>query len=289
MTFNKMSHLKQRLMVGGLAAALIIVAVYLSPYPYFRPLFALAVATIVSAAVWEFYDLARQIGFEPLGSLGIVCSVAYIIAIFLGMGSFLGEFLPQAVLASTLFLVFAYYLVQGTRPFANIAATLFAIVYITIPLGCLESIIYFFNPESGQDGRWWFIYVLAVTKMTDTGAFFCGRKFGRIKITPHISPRKTLEGAIGGFLSAVLTSFFLYSLVNLIDEVPPMSLSLWQSIWLGSAIGLLAQFGDLCESLLKREGGVKDSSQLPGLGGVLDVVDSLIFTAPFVYLFLKVQ
>lgn len=289
MIFSKMSNLKQRVMVGGIATALIILAVYLSPYPYFRPFFVLAVATIIGAAVWEFYQIARQIGVAPLDHLGIVCSVAYVIAIFLGVGTPYAETLPQIVLALTLLSVFAYFFIRGQHPLVNIAVTLLGIIYLTVPLSCLESINYFFPPESHQDGRWWLIYVVAVTKMTDTGAFFCGRNLGRTKITPFISPRKTLEGAIGGFLSAILASCLIFTIVNTFFNPAPMSLTLWQSLWLGSIIGVLAQFGDLAESLLKRDGGVKDSNHLPGLGGVLDIVDSLVFTAPLVYLFLKIM
>ena len=98
--------------------------------------------------------------------------------------------------------------------------------------------------------------------------------------------KKTWEGALGGLCFAVLTSLLTTLLLVTID--PDMfKLTLWQSIWVGGALGIIGQCGDLAESLLKRDGGIKDSNRLPGLGGILDTVDSLVFTAPFMYIFLK--
>ena len=106
-------------------------------------------------------------------------------------------------------------------------------------------------------------------------------------MAPYISPKKTWEGAIGGFFASLITSLFIYFLVNYLYEVPPINLSLFHSIWLAGVLSVIAQFGDLSESLLKRDVGVKDSNSIPGLGGMLDVVDSLVFTAPLMYIYLK--
>src|SRR5262249_52359659 len=94
------------------------------------------------------------------------------------------------------------------------------------------------------------------------------------------SPKKTWEGAISGFVAALGTSVLLRQLL-------PLDLALWQALFLGCCISILAQFGDLAESLLKRDMNLKDSNQVPGIGGVLDILDSLVFTSPFIYLFLK--
>jgi phosphatidate cytidylyltransferase len=122
--------------------------------------------------------------------------------------------------------------------------------------------------------------------MTDTGAYFTGKKFGKSKLAPHISPKKTIEGALGGMVFSLLTSlcfFFISDLFSL-----SMQISFMESFVLGILVGVIGQIGDLIESLLKRDGGIKDSNQLPGLGGILDVVDSLIFTTPLIYFFLRI-
>ena len=123
--------------------------------------------------------------------------------------------------------------------------------------------------------------------MTDTGGFFIGKKFGKEKLAPYISPKKTWEGALGGFVAAIFSSIAVVFFASIFDP-EAFGLTLWQSIWLGAGIGICAQIGDLSESLLKRDGGIKDSNQVPGLGGMLDIVDSLVFSAPLVYIFLKV-
>jgi phosphatidate cytidylyltransferase len=148
-------------------------------------------------------------------------------------------------------------------------------------------IAYFFSENSVNDGRWWLLYLLVVTKMTDTGGFFVGKKFGKEKLAPYISPKKTIEGALGGFLAGILSSVAIMFLASIFDP-GAFGLTFAQSIWLGAGISLCAQIGDLSESLLKRDGGIKDSNQMPGLGGMLDIMDSLVFSTPLVYIFLKV-
>ena len=132
--------------------------------------------------------------------------------------------------------------------------------------------------EDGADfGRNWLLLSLSVTFATDTGAFFTGQAIGRHPMSPSISPNKTWEGAIGGFTLAVGIALVLGILLQL-------SVPLWQAALMGAAIGVLAQFGDLAESRLKRAAGVKDTGNiLPGHGGILDRLDSIVFTLPMVY------
>lgn len=288
MTLKKMSNLNQRLAVGGIGTVLIVLIVILSHYPYFRPFFVLTISGIIAAALKEFYQIAKNKQFEPLELGGIVGSIAFVIATYLATQDPQLKVLPELILAFTLLGTFLHYFFKGTNPFVNIALTLFGISYLALPLSCCIGINYFFSPDNIQDGRWWLFYLFAVTKLTDTGAFFCGKNFGTKKLAPYISPKKTWEGAIGGLISALLASLLIFFVVKNFEH-PPISLSLAQALLMGLLIGILAQLGDLAESLLKRDMGVKDSNQLPGLGGVLDIVDSLIFTAPLVYFFLKMQ
>ena len=148
---------------------------------------------------------------------------------------------------------------------------LLGILYISLFLSYL---ILLYN---GQDGKAWIFFVLLVLWCNDSGAYACGRTLGRHKLSPLVSPNKTVEGAIGGvvisLIAAVIAKMFLLK-----------HLSLTQAAALGLVIALAGQAGDLCESALKRHFGLKDSgSVLPGHGGMLDRIDSLLLAAPFVY------
>ena len=131
--------------------------------------------------------------------------------------------------------------------------------------------------SSADSGRDWLLYAVLVTFATDTGSFLTGMAIGRHPMAPSISPNKTWEGAIGGFAWAVGIALVLGALLQL-------SVPLWQQALMGVAVGILAQLGDLTESRLKRATGAKDAgSSLPGHGGVLDRLDSIVFTIPAMY------
>ena len=125
----------------------------------------------------------------------------------------------------------------------------------------------------------WLFTLIAMTFGSDTGAYFTGRAFGKHKMAPILSPKKSIEGAVGGFVSALIAGFIAKYLAF-------PHLSIGQVILLVAVANFLAQMGDLSESLIKRSYGVKDSGNvIPGHGGVLDRVDALIFSAPWIYLF----
>jgi phosphatidate cytidylyltransferase len=124
-------------------------------------------------------------------------------------------------------------------------------------------------------------FLIVVTKMGDVGAYFIGSSIGRHNLIPRISPHKTVEGTIGGLLSSVGAAAACKAFLP--------HLAYWHLVTLGALLGILAQVGDLAESLLKRDCSVKDSgSSLSGFGGMLDLIDSLLFTAPILYFYLEV-
>ena len=126
-------------------------------------------------------------------------------------------------------------------------------------------------------GRNWLLFALLVTFATDTGAFFVGRSMGRHRMLPGISPNKTWEGALGGFILAIIAALALGSLLDL-------GLERWQHAAIGATVGVVSQVGDLFESKLKRISQVKDAgSIIPGHGGILDRLDSLLVSIPTVY------
>lgn len=129
----------------------------------------------------------------------------------------------------------------------------------------------------GELGRNWLLFALLVTFSTDTGAFLVGRTLGRHQMAPQVSPGKTWEGAAGGFILAIITSMVLGQILDL-------GLPRWQQGLIGATVGVVSQLGDLAESKLKRISRVKDTgSIIPGHGGILDRLDSLVFAIPTVY------
>jgi phosphatidate cytidylyltransferase len=289
MIFNKMSHLNQRIIVSGLAICIVLLSVYLSSFAYFRPLFLLTVSAIIGGAVWEYYQMSKSKGCRPLDIFGIVSTVAYVVAVFLSTQNSEVRMLPEATLAIVFALSFAYYFAKGSSPILNLAVTFFGILYLAVPLACFVNINYFFLPDATQDGRWWLVFLLLVVKMTDIGAFFVGKTFGRTLLAPSISPKKTWEGAVGGLITGLFSGLIFYLVTSYAFASSPLDITFRSAFWLSLCMSLIAQFGDLAESVLKRDAAIKDSNQLPGLGGILDIVDSLVFTTPFVYIFLKIK
>lgn len=289
MLLEQMSKFKQRLTVGGFGTVLVLFAIAYATNPLFRPIFIIMTAVAISYALWEYYHIAHGKGLNPLSGVGIAASALYVLATYFGTEYPALKMLPGIVLFLTLCVVLGYFFRRGNDPFTNTAVTFFGLIYLTVPLSFIISIAYFFPADAAQDGRVWLLYLLFVTKLTDVGAYIFGKLFGKTKFVPYISPKKTWEGAIGGLAVAVATSIAFQQVATGYSYFPPMQMTFIQSIIIGIIISILAQFGDLAESLLKRDAGVKDSSHLPGLGGMLDVVDSLIFTSPFVYFLMRIQ
>lgn len=282
---NKLNHLQQRLLAGSLGAVLILFVITYSQVPAFKPIAIAFMIALIAVAMWEFHQISYAIEQEPAVRLSIWAGVAYALSVAISTQYASMSLLPEITLLASVISFFVYYFRKGESPFLNLATTLFSFFYLAVPLSCMLSITYFFTLNGTQDGRWWITYLILVTKITDTAAFFVGRRYGKQKLAPYISPKKTWEGAMGGLVMAVVVSFLFTSTTKIFGA--NFHMTIWQSLWLGAGVGLLAEFGDLAESLLKRDGGIKDSNRLPGLGGILDMVDSLVFTAPFVYIFLK--
>jgi phosphatidate cytidylyltransferase len=187
-----------------------------------------------------------------------------------------------AVFSSAMILMFALSLLTFSRGHnvtgvvAAAGAVLLAMVYLGFMLGFLLAI-------RRDHSAWWIVGIIFTIKAADTGAYFTGRAIGRHKLIPWLSPGKTWEGTIGGVVAAMAAGYGLAAasgwLPNAEDHVGKL-----HGLWLGGVFAIVGQFGDLAMSLCKRRAGVKDSSALlPGLGGALDVLDSLLMVAPVAY------
>jgi len=232
-------------------------------------------------ATLEYINIAKKKNIAISSSLllgGVICQV---------LAFFIYSQYPQLkILPIIVFVLFFMFLFISNfryveKSFLRISASSFGFIYIAIPFGMLLPILYMQIIEV-QDGRIWILYLIFVTKLTDIGAYFGGRLFGKKKLAPSISPKKTVFGSISGILFALIGSltFLIFSKHNVFD------LNLIEAIIMGIVLGVFAQFGDLCESLLKRDAKIKNSSKLPGLGGILDMVDSLMFNIPILYILL---
>ncbi len=166
---------------------------------------------------------------------------------------------------------------------AAAGAAAFAFIYLGLMLGFLVAL-------RREQSSWSILGVLVIVKSCDVGAYFTGKAFGRHKLIPWLSPGKTWEGLFGGAALSAVVSVGVWFLAGQLH--PPASgrpigfavLGLWGAAAFGSGIGLLGQAGDLMESVLKRDAGLKDSgASLPGFGGVLDVIDSVLLAAPLAY------
>lgn len=290
---RKNSDLRVRTFINGFSALLIALFIFIGHFAPLRSIFTAAVAVIGAVTVWEFDQLVKKKGIAPAVFLSICAVVLYIFAIFFETQNAL-LFLPSApeiVLWAAFLGCFIHFVLAGKSPITHIATTFLGIVYIAVPLGLIVRVMYFFTLGGKEDlhfeGSWWIIYLIAVTKSVDVGGYFVGNYFGKRKLALKLSPNKTLEGAWGGLVAALFMSvvicFFGKNYGHIFEKF-----SYWQALGLGMCMGVLGLLGDLAESFLKRDAHTKDSNSIPGVGGILDMIDSLLFTAPAVYIFLRI-
>lgn len=231
--------------------------------------FLLLVAGAGAMALWEFYHMMRAGGFRPLALLGAV-AFALMLAGPVDQSRRLQDFAVVVLVLGGLFWELASPELEGKLQ--GWALTIAGALYIGWPLAHAVEL------RARPDGLWWIVIVLLVTWAIDTGAYFAGRFFGRHLFSPRHSPKKTWEGVVGGWALGFLVTVLLARWL--------LHLPLAYGIALGLLLGPAAVYGDLAESMLKRRVGVKDSGALiPGHGGLLDRVDSLLFTVVVTYYF----
>jgi phosphatidate cytidylyltransferase len=234
------------------------------------PLLALAEAVVVLASI-EYARLAAALDLAVARAVAFAAAMAACAAVVLP-GTPIGAVLMAALIAVGALTVASGR--PGPHPLGDAAASLLPALYLGLPLGALVGI----HELAGREA----LLLLVVTVMiSDTGQYYTGRSLGRRPLAPTISPGKTIEGAIGGFIAGALCLLLLGAWW--LPTVPP-----WLRALLGLVLVACGILGDLFESRLKRAAGLKDSSTLiPGHGGVLDRIDALLFAAPVFYIFLR--
>jgi len=271
--------LKKRLVTALWGIPLIIVVVWFNtPITWFT----LLAAVCGGLGVFEFYRLAGVLKTIPLAILGVIITILFIIYPHIRYSFNLPPaslVLTGAVILSLIMLVF---LPKEEGLFIHWATMAAGILYI----GWMLSFLILLRLEPGtaafpEAGRNFVFLALFATFGSDTAAYFIGKAIGRHKLSPQISPGKTWEGTAAGIIGGVIIC-----LLFTIDTPLQLPLNYWQAVLLGVLVSVFGQIGDLVESLVKRNYGVKDSGSLmPGHGGMLDRMDSILFAGVVVYIY----
>lgn len=236
--------------------------------------------TITFVAMWEFYRMMEPKGVRPHKVIGIVCGLALSWYVFFKNGMYSNLFLTVALVT-----LMCLELTRKENKMAvyHIASTILGVIYVAFLLShviLLRELPLSANLDYRYGSSFVFLAFI-VTWAGDTGAYIVGSLFGKRLLIPRISARKTREGSIGGLMFSIAGALIA-------RETIAEYLQLWHALLLGLAAGVVGQLGDLFESLIKRDVQVKDTSDtIPGHGGVLDRFDSLLFTAPLVYYFIR--
>ena len=263
-------HLK-RWLTSIIALPILIYAIGFAP----RWIFYLILFLISSAGLTEFYRIAAPDLPRIVRWSGHAFSLAFFLLIYTGkIYLFPVAIMLLAFVPMTLLVFFPHS--RTPHSAGDIGRGLLGPIYVCLPLAMLMIM------DRYPQGYWWIFFLLAVIFASDTGAFYCGRLFGKHKLHETLSPGKTWEGAVGGVLSSIIVALCFLHLRHL-HEIIFCILSLVV------ALSIVEQIGDLAESMLKRQAALKDSGRLlPGQGGALDMIDDLLFAAPLSYLFFSI-
>jgi phosphatidate cytidylyltransferase len=291
--------LRWRLVLGALFIALLVGLCWLDYHAAWPGVFLLPLAAALSlAGAGELLAMFRKRGHAPLP--WVVYGGALITVLLAGASVYMPAEWSNSVtvgrlgwLAVGLATSFAIAVVAELRRYpaqgratSDLGVTCLAILYVGGLMGFMVQLRLLSGDPWGNDGRWGMLALaslIATVKMSDTGQYWIGRMFGRHKLAPAVSPGKTWEGAAGGVVFAIGSAWLVFALsrrsgIAIDDVIPITSFAI--------AVAIAGIVGDLAESMLKRDAGVKDSSTwMPGFGGVLDLLDSLLGAAPVAYIF----
>ncbi|GAA0078049.1 phosphatidate cytidylyltransferase [Clostridium sp. CTA-5] len=228
------------------------------------------VILLSAMGLWEFYEALKNAKFKPVSLIGYLLLIAYY---FLN-----NDFnIMMYVIIFAMFILLIIPVINLKYTFIDVSLTLLGFIYA----GILFSFVYLVNTKPNGEFLVWLIFI--GSWMTDTSAYYAGRFFGKNKLCPKVSPKKTIEGSIGGLLGSILFCGIFGFIVNNYQFIMP----LYHYLIIGALCGVFSQFGDLVASSIKRYVGIKDYSNLiPGHGGILDRFDSILFSATVLFYYL---
>ena len=254
--------------------------------------FFLLIGSLGLLSLWEFYGMLDHKGLPNFKITAMACGALLLCGSFyyfsrVGIArSYDYEVAVRLFFLLTVFTRQMFDSLRDDAPLRTMAYTLFGLLYVLWLYNFITKIVYVVprSPTGAVTGQFYVLYLIAITKFSDMGAYLTGSAIGRHQMIPHISPKKTWEGFAGALVFSLLASWSLFWLM----PAQLAALNWMHATVLGLLLGFAAVVGDLAESIIKRSTGVKDSGNfLPGIGGALDLVDSLLFTAPLLFFYMR--
>lgn len=263
-----------RVLTSIVLVPILFAVVWLLPPVYFAGLVMIAAAL----GQYELYTMARARGITPLTVPGIALGALIVLSVYRSILPYLGSpyfWITLCVLVVIVARLFSRRPVEGALE--DVAVTVFAIVYVALLFAFQVAI------HAGPFGKKWLVFLYLVIWASDIGAYYVGTAFGKHRLYEKISPKKSIEGLLGGALASLVVA-----LLCKLWLVPALG---WvEASVLGAVLALAGTVGDLAESLIKRSAGVKDSGTIiPGHGGILDRMDSMLFAAPVLFFYLRMR
>lgn len=269
----------KRLLSGLVLGALLVITIW-SANPYFFIAFG---TLVMSLALWEFYSLAQMVGCNCYKFLGYCASAVVVYGFIINKQILI---LPASVALLISMMIAVLFESKDAKDFpkivGSVSATLFGTFYVFVLPAYLIATRMIVSPVEGLASRLLTIFFLIIVA-GDAGAYYAGRSLGKHKLAPVISPGKTVEGSVGGLIAAIVIA--LVAKYTFFPQIPVL-----HAVILSIVMNIVGQMGDLFESLIKRGSGAKDAASIiPGHGGLLDRLDSVVFNAPLLYLYYLIQ
>lgn len=230
------------------------------------------VLAISIMALWEFYNALKEKSLKPVKSVGYILVIIYYL-----LQNDLANMMYILIIATFVLLIFPVINLEYT--FVDVSLTILGFIYC----GILFSFVHLVNAKPNGEFLVWIIFI--GSWLSDTAAYYCGKNFGKHKLSPKVSPKKTIEGSLGGLFGAIIFTGMFGVIIQKYFNIEIMPI--YNYFFIGALCGLFGQLGDLVASSIKRYVGIKDYSNLiPGHGGILDRFDSIIFSATVVFYYL---
>lgn len=258
------------------AVMVILIAIAL----FFEPAFLLMILALTIGGLYEFFYMIKKKGIPIYSYFGIFIGVLIPASIYFRFELTRNWELLFITLAFLAILMLQFARKDNANAIVGIATTMFGVFYVSWLMSFIIK-VRFLLP--GFDGIKLLSFILIVTKSGDIGALLVGSAFGKHPLLPRVSPNKSVEGSLGSFVFSMVAALLCYPLLP-----STVDFAHWQVAFMGAFFGGMGQLGDLSESLMKRDCHVKDSGKLlPGMGGILDIVDSVLFAVPAFYLYMS--